>query len=108
MKRFVRIVIMTACAMAMACAQDDPPPQAPAGGAGGGRGGFGGGAAAVPDPQPFDRVITKDAKTSKGLFTIHQIKDRYYYEIPKKELGREFLWNSQIAKTTLGAGFGGG
>src|SRR5262249_47218568 len=95
------------CAAALACAQDEPPAQAPAVG-GGGRGGFGGGAQAVPDPQPYDRVVTKDAKTSKGLFTIHQIKERYYYEIPKKELGRELLWNSQIAKTTLGAGYGGG
>ena len=89
------------------CAQDEPPAQAPAGG-GGGRGGFGGGAAAVPEPQPYDRVITKDAKTAKGLFTVHQIKERYYYEIPKNELGKDFLWNSQIAKTTIGVGYGGG
>ena len=91
----------------MLCAQDEPPAQAPAGG-GGGRGGLGGGAAAVPDPQPYDRVITKEAKTSKGLFTVHQIKERYYYEIPKNELGKDLLWNSQIAKTTAGAGYGGG
>ena len=62
----------------------------------------------MPDPQPYDRVITKEAKTSKGLFTVHQIKERYYYEIPKNELGKDLLWNSQIAKTTAGAGYGGG
>jgi hypothetical protein len=44
----------------------------------------------------------------QGLFTVHQIKERYFYEIPKKELGKDLLWNSQIAKTTLGAGYGGG
>lgn len=59
------------------------------------------------DPQPYDRVITKDAKTKKGIFTVHQIKDRYYYEIPKSEFGKEFLWVSQIARTTLGVGHGG-
>ncbi|HXA50789.1 MAG TPA: DUF5117 domain-containing protein, partial [Candidatus Acidoferrum sp.] len=107
MKRFAQVLAMSACAVMLVCAQDDPPAQAPAAGGGGGRGGAGG-AAAVPDPQPYDRVITKDAKTSKGLFTVHQIKERYFYEIPKKELGRELLWNSQIAKTTLGAGYGGG
>ena len=111
MKRFARLLAMGACAAALLCAQDEPPApaptQAPAGG-GGGRGGFGGNAGAVPDPQPYDRVITKDAKTTKGLFTVHQIKERYYYEIPKNELGKELLWNSQIAKTTLGAGYGGG
>jgi hypothetical protein len=53
-------------------------------------------------------VITKEAKTSKGLFTVHQIKERYYYEIPKSELGKDLLWNSQIARTTAGAGYGGG
>src|ERR1700720_3657095 len=79
----------------------DEPPQDTAGGRGGR--GFGvTGTNAVPDPQPYDRVITKDAKTTKGLFTVHQIKERYFYEIPKKELGKELLWNSQIAKTTLG------
>ena len=96
-------------AAAALVAQDNPPeqPQAPAGGGfGGGRGG--GAAATVPDPQPYDRVITKEAKSKKGLFTVHQIRERYYYEIPKSELGREYLWNTQIAKTTLGAGYGGG
>ncbi len=38
---------------------------------------------------------------------MHQVKDRYYYEIPKAEMGREFLLNVRIAKTTVGAGYGG-
>jgi len=60
-----------------------------------------------PEIRPYDRVITKDAKTTPGVFTVHRIKERVYYEIPKSELGKEFLWVSQIAKTTLGAGYGG-
>ncbi len=107
MYRITRFVLLSVCAAGLLCAQDEPPAQAPAGG-GGGRGGLGAGAATVPDPQPYDRVITKDAKTTKGLFTVHQIKERYYYEIPKSELGKDLLWNSQIAKTTAGAGYGGG
>lgn len=59
------------------------------------------------DPQPYDKVITKDAKTKKGLFIVHQVKDKYYYEIPKREMGMEFLWVSQIARTTNGVGYGG-
>ncbi|HMQ04944.1 MAG TPA: zinc-dependent metalloprotease [Pyrinomonadaceae bacterium] len=59
------------------------------------------------DPQPYDRVITKDAKSKKGIFTVHQVKDKYYYEIPKSEFGKEFLWVSQIARTTFGVGHGG-
>ena len=59
------------------------------------------------DPRPYDRVITKDAKTDEGVFKIHTIKDKIYYEIPKSELDKEFLWVSQIARTTLGVGYGG-
>ncbi len=59
------------------------------------------------DPQPYDKVITKDAKSQKGIFAVHQVKEKYYYEIPKSEIGKEFLWNTQIAKTTLGVGYGG-
>jgi hypothetical protein len=59
------------------------------------------------DPQPYDRVITKDAKSAKGVFTVHQVKDRYYYEIPKPELGKEFLLNIRVSKTTMGVGYGG-
>ncbi|HJT67368.1 MAG TPA: zinc-dependent metalloprotease [Pyrinomonadaceae bacterium] len=81
------------------------PPTPPAGGGGGqerpGR----------PDqsaePKPYERVITKDAKSDPGIFTIHAVKDKTYYEIPKSELNKEFLWVSQIAKTTLGVGYGG-
>ncbi len=59
------------------------------------------------DLRPYDRVITKDARSDAGVFTVHRIRDRVYYEIPKDLLGREFLWVSQIASTTAGAGFGG-
>lgn len=57
--------------------------------------------------KPYDKVITKDAKSDVGVFTVHNVKEKYYYEIPKAELGKEFLWVSQIAKTTLGVGYGG-
>src|SRR5262245_61298541 len=60
-----------------------------------------------PEIKPYDRVITKDAKSDEGVFTIHRVKEKIYYEIPKKELDKEFLWVSQIAKTTLGVGYGG-
>ena len=87
------------------CAVLAQEPPATGGGqeAGGGRGGR----AQEPEIRPYDRVITKEARSDDGVFTVHRIKDRIYYEIPKERLGREFLWVSQIAKTTLGAGSGG-
>jgi hypothetical protein len=60
-----------------------------------------------PEIKPYERVITKEAKSDGGIFTVHRINDRLFYEIPKSALGREFLWVSQIARTTLGAGYGG-
>jgi len=80
------------------------PPTPPAGGTGQERPGR---PDQSPEPRPYERVITKDAKSDEGVFTIHTIKDKVYYEIPKSELGKEFLWVSQIAKTTLGVGYGG-
>src|SRR5262245_39736684 len=61
----------------------------------------------TPEPRPYERVITKEAKTDEGVFKVHTIKEKVYYEIPKSELEKEFLWVSQIAKTTLGVGYGG-
>jgi hypothetical protein len=83
-------------------AQDPPAP--PSGGGGQERPGR-------PDPQPeikpYERVITREAKSDEGVFTVHTIKEKIYYEIPKSELNKEFLWVSQIARTTLGVGYGG-
>ncbi|HEY7546794.1 MAG TPA: zinc-dependent metalloprotease, partial [Blastocatellia bacterium] len=39
--------------------------------------------------------------------TVHRIKEKVYYEIPARELGKDFLLVSQIARTTLGVGYGG-
>jgi hypothetical protein len=66
-----------------------------------------GGLGAAPAIRPYDRVITKEAKSDEGLFTVHRIGDRLYYEIPTAQLGKEFLWVTQIARTTVGAGQGG-
>ena len=60
-----------------------------------------------PQPRPYDRVITKDATSDTGVFTVHQLNERVYYEIPPSELGKDFLWVSQIKKTTIGVGYGG-
>jgi hypothetical protein len=76
------------------------PPGAPGGG---GRGG----AAQRPAPRPYAQVITPAAKSDTGIFTIHRVNDTLYYEIPKHELGKDFLLVSQLKRTTLGAGYGG-
>ena len=53
------------------------------------------------------QVITSAAKTDDGIFKVHRVGETLYYEIPKAQLGKDFLWNTQIKKTTIGAGYGG-
>ena len=59
-------------------------------------------------PKSYKDIITKDAVTDKGLFDIHKVKDKYYYEINDSLLGREMLMVTRISKTASGLGFGGG
>ncbi len=59
-------------------------------------------------PKSYDDIITKEAVTDHGLFDVHKIKDKYYYEINDSLLGREMLMVTRIAKTASGIGFGGG
>nr|WP_299344616.1 zinc-dependent metalloprotease [Allomuricauda sp.] len=58
--------------------------------------------------KPYDKVITKEAKTDEGLFKVHQVDDKYYYEIPDSLFTQEMLMVSRISKTATGIGFGGG
>ena len=34
-------------------------------------------------------------------------RDQLLYEIPKAQLDKDFLWNVQLKKTTIGSGYGG-
>ena len=58
--------------------------------------------------KPYAKVITKSAKTDKGLFDVHQVDDKHFYEIPDSLFNREMLMVSRISKTATGIGFGGG
>jgi len=62
----------------------------------------------VKKPKSYEDIITKEAVTDHGLFDVHKVKDKYYYEINDSLLGREMLMVTRIAKTASGIGFGGG
>ncbi|MEO7191106.1 MAG: zinc-dependent metalloprotease, partial [Vicinamibacterales bacterium] len=51
--------------------------------------------------------LIAESKVDDGVFKVHRVADNIYFEIPKTLLGRDFLWVTQIKRTTLGAGFGG-
>src|SRR5687768_6509337 len=46
--------------------------------------------------KPYDDVITKEAKTDPGLFFVHRVDSKVYYEIPTSELSTDMLWVTQI------------
>jgi hypothetical protein len=58
--------------------------------------------------KPYNKIVTKDYKTDKGLFNVHRKDDNYLFEIPDSLLKREMLMVTRIAKTASGIGFGGG
>ncbi|MDT0674973.1 zinc-dependent metalloprotease [Autumnicola musiva] len=58
--------------------------------------------------KPYNKVITNEAKSDNGLFTVHRVDEKYYYEIPDSLFNREMLTVTRIAKTASGIGFGGG
>lgn len=41
--------------------------------------------------------LLKDAKTYKGMFNVHVVKDKYYFEIPKNILHRDYLLASRVS-----------
>ncbi|MDJ0837855.1 MAG: zinc-dependent metalloprotease [Acidobacteriota bacterium] len=57
--------------------------------------------------KPYEEVITEEAKTDEGIFKVHRIKNKLFYEIPAAELGTEFVLVNRIARTTNGVGYGG-
>lgn len=56
---------------------------------------------------PFEKIITPQAVTDEGLFTIHKIKSKYFFEIPQDLLEKEILVVSRMSGTVDGLTFGG-
>jgi len=120
-----RLRLSLAFLLAVACSHNAPPPSTPptpTGGRTGGRGAAGGaantaggdsaqaqgagragrggagGQGAAAAPRPYNQVITSEAKTLSGLFKVHTIGDRLYYEIPSGELGKDMLITGRFAR----------
>ena len=60
-----------------------------------------------PKFKKYEDVITKKAKTKKGVFTTHEVEGKLYYEFDPKLYGKEFLWLVQVAKVETGRGLAG-
>ena len=54
-------------------------------------------------PKAFGEGITKKAVSQKGVFSVHFLDDKYYFEIPDSLLGRELLAVTRFTKVAGGA-----
>ena len=59
-------------------------------------------------PKPYAEVITRAATTDSGVFILHQIGEKLFYEIPRAQLNKEFLLVVDYAATPEGTRYGGG
>jgi Met-zincin/Domain of unknown function (DUF5117)/Domain of unknown function (DUF5118) len=57
--------------------------------------------------KPYKEVITEDAITDAGLFTVHKVAGKYYFEISKNILEREIMVVSTISGFVKNLNFGG-
>ncbi len=62
---------------------------------------------AAAGPKKYEDVITAKAKTKDGLFKVHSVDEKYYYEIPEKLFGRDMLMYNEIAQAPPGVGYSG-
>ncbi len=107
MKKILVATFLLASVTAMAQQKDSIPttPARPAGAAPNLNGFAGLGRPA--SPKPYKEVITDKAITKKGLFIVHKVEDKYYFEIKDSLLGREILAVTRFVKVPAGAGYGG-
>lgn len=57
--------------------------------------------------KPYNKVITQDAISDEGLFTVHLVDEKYFFEIPMNYLNTDMLLVSRFAKlpSNLGGGY---
>ncbi|WP_316815714.1 zinc-dependent metalloprotease [Pedobacter nyackensis] len=56
----------------------------------------------------YKEVITAKSVTKTGLFKVHKVDERYYFEIPDELLSRTFLFSTRLSKVPTGSPrFGG-
>jgi hypothetical protein len=54
------------------------------------------------NPKPYKEVITAKAITDSGLFIVHKIDEKYFWELPDSLLNRDLLIVNRIAKAATG------
>ncbi|MGN6436498.1 MAG: zinc-dependent metalloprotease [Agriterribacter sp.] len=53
-------------------------------------------------PKAYKDVITDKAVSDEGLFTVHKVEDKYFFEIPDSLMARDILVVNRISKAAAG------
>jgi hypothetical protein len=90
-------LILSGCKTSQNATSNTTPPTSRAGKPGAGAG----------DMKKYSEVITDKAVSDEGLFNVHKVEDKYYFEVPDSLLEREMLLVTRIAGSTQNLSFGG-
>lgn len=55
-----------------------------------------------PAIKPYREIITGKAVSDPGIFTVHKVEDKYFFEIPNRALKKEFLLVTRLTKAAAG------
>lgn len=62
----------------------------------------------TPEQKKYDELMKNPAlKSQDGVFKVHRVDDKVYFEIPESKLGRIFLWQAEIAELPKSLGYPG-
>jgi hypothetical protein len=53
--------------------------------------------------KPYTEIITSKAVSKPGLFTVHKVDEKYYFEIPDNLLQKELLATTRLVKVPVGS-----
>jgi hypothetical protein len=58
-------------------------------------------------PKAYKEVITDKAVSTTGLFTVHKVEEKWYFEIPDSLLKKQIMAITRFSKTAGGGVYGG-
>lgn len=109
MKKLFLVLVMGASLSAVAQRPTTPTPTTPGTGPttpAPGTGPGGGAGRTSTGPKPYKEVITDKAISKKGLFTVHKVEDKYYFEIADSVLNREIMAITRYVRVPANSGVG--
>jgi hypothetical protein len=62
----------------------------------------------TPEQKKYDELLKNpNIKSQEGVFKVHRVDEKVYFEIPESKLGRVFMWQAEIAELPRALGFPG-